>query len=190
MKLLSIITILSLIILSLAIFWSWVLETARAQRASDYPSSSRTGLLGLPLAVLITLAIGLSPLHAEPQMTMVNLRGDQVVAPMNVPPKARFVLQRVINVDDRLIVFLYSDPRFQHPVDYAETYNLKGELLEVAWYEPTEGLKIARDINLGNRKAQGPARILEMVDVREHGLLPDRRPDTVTEGGRLSRHAD
>ena len=114
------------------------------------------------LAILIILTVSATPLYAESQRAMVNLRGDQVLVPNNVPPKERFVLQRLISVDDRLIVFLYSDPKFRRPVDYAETYNLMGELLEVAWYEPAEGLKRVRDINLGDPKAKGPARILEI----------------------------
>ena len=114
------------------------------------------------LAILIILTVSGTPLYAESQRAMVNLRGDQVLVPNNVPPKERFVLQRLISVDDRLIVFLYSDPKFRRPVDYAETYNLMGELLEVAWYEPAEGLKRVRDINLGDPKAKGPARILEI----------------------------
>ncbi len=114
------------------------------------------------LAILIILTVSGTPLYAESQRAMVNLRGDQVFVPMDVPSKERFVLQRLVSVDDRLIVFLYRDPRFRRSVDYAETYNLMGELLEVAWYEPAEGLKRVRDINLGDPKAKGPARILEI----------------------------
>jgi hypothetical protein len=98
---------------------------------------------------------------AESQRAIVNLRGDQVLVPRDVPPKDRFILQRLISVDDRLIVFLYSDPRFQTRVDYAETYNVNGELLEIAWYDFTSGLKRVRDVNLGNRDAKRPARILK-----------------------------
>jgi hypothetical protein len=97
---------------------------------------------------------------AEPQRAIVNLRGDQVLVPGDVPPRDRFILQRLISVDDLLIVFLYSDSRFQTRVDYAETYNLNGELLEIAWYDPTSGLQRVRDVNLGNRDAKRPARIL------------------------------
>ncbi|MGH7423633.1 MAG: hypothetical protein ACREJ1_08135, partial [Candidatus Methylomirabilales bacterium] len=75
------------------------------------------------------------------------------------------------------IVFLYRDPKFRRPVDYAETYNLRGELLEIAWVEPTGGLTIARDVNLGNPEARDPARVLEIIDLRPNGLFPDRRPD-------------
>jgi len=126
----------------------------------------------LLLAILLVLTVSVTPLHAGSQRIMVNLRGDQVVVPIDVPPKERFVLRRLINVNDQLIAFLYSDPRFRRPVDYAETYNLMGELLEVAWYDPASGLKIARDINLGNRKARGPARILQIV---QEFPLPGRR---------------
>ncbi len=77
-------------------------------------------------------------------------------------------------------MFLYRDPKFRHPVDYAETYNLMGELLEITWVEPTGGLTIARDINLGN-PTKGPARVLEIVGFRQHGFSPDRQPDTLTE---------
>ncbi len=119
----------------------------------------------------LSLAIP-TPLHAESQRTLVNLRGDQVLVPVDVPPKKDYVFQRLISVDDRLIVFLYRDPKFGRPVDYAETYNLTGELLEVAWYQPTEGLKRARDINLGNPKATEPARILKIV---QEFPLPGRR---------------
>jgi len=89
------------------------------------------------------------------------LRGDQVLVPGDVPPKDRFILQRLISVDDLLIVFLYSDSRFQTRVDYVETYNLSGELLEIAWYDPSSGLQRVRDVNLGNRDAKRPARILK-----------------------------
>ncbi len=130
--------------------------------------NSATGRLNrlpkLLLVILFIFTVSVTPLHAGSQRTMVNLRGDQVVVPIEVPPKERFVLQRLINVDDRLIVFLYSDPKFRRPVDYAETYNLKGELLEISWYKPTEGVKRVRDINVGNRKARGPARILKILN--------------------------
>ncbi|MFQ5993242.1 MAG: hypothetical protein ACE5NA_12460 [Nitrospiraceae bacterium] len=115
------------------------------------------------LAILIILSTSASPIYAGSQRTLINLRGDQVLVPHDVPQKERFVLRRLISVDDRLIVFLYSDPKFRRPVDYAETYNLMGELLEVAWYKPAEGVMRARDINLGNPKATGPARILEIL---------------------------
>ena len=97
----------------------------------------------------------------ESQRAIVNLRGDQVLVPGDVPPKDHFILQRLMSVDDRLIVFLYSGPKFQTRVDYSETYNLNGELLEIAWYHPTSGLKRVRDVNLGNPDAKGPARILK-----------------------------
>lgn len=119
----------------------------------------------------LSLAIPTS-LQAESQRTLINLRGDQVLVPVDVPPKKDYVFQRLISVNDRLIVFLYRDPKFGRPVDYAETYNLTGELLEVAWYQPTEGLKRARDINLGNPKATEPARILKIV---QEFPLPGRR---------------
>ncbi len=157
--------------LSLVVLGSWVIEKARK------------GLSALLLALLIGLAGSVSPLHAGSETTVVNLRGDQVRIPMEVPPRDRFVLQRLISVEDRLIVFLYSDPRFRRPVDY-EAYNLTGELLEIAWIKPTGGLGVARDINLGNRKATGPARILEIVDIPEDGLLPDATPDVPTDEGR------
>lgn len=97
----------------------------------------------------------------ESQRAIVNLRGDQVLVPGDVPSKDRFILQRLISVDDRLIVFLYSDSRIQTRVDYVETYNANGELLEIAWYDSTSGPKIVRDVNLGNRDAKRPARILK-----------------------------
>ncbi|MCI0371503.1 MAG: hypothetical protein L0214_09000 [candidate division NC10 bacterium] len=141
------------------------------------------------MAILIPLAVSVSPLHAGSQTTVVNLRGDRVVVPMEVPSKERFVLRRLINVNDQLVVFLYSDPRFRRSVGYAETYNLRGELLEIVWYEPTGSLTVARDVNLGKPKATGPARILEIVEVREHGFFPDRQPDTLAEDGGVSLQA-
>lgn len=118
----------------------------------------------LPLAILFMFTINVTPLHAEPQRSMVNLRGNSVLIPMDVPPREDFVLQRQITVDDRLIVFLYHDPRFRRTVDYAETYNLNGDLLEIAWYQPTEGLKRARDINLDDPKTAGIAGVLRILD--------------------------
>lgn len=120
-------------------------------------------LLLVFLLMLFTFIAAVTPLRAESQRTVVNLRGDQVVVPGDVPPKKGFVLQRLITVDDRLIVFLYSGPKFQGRVEYAETYNLNGELLEIAWYDPEEGLRRARDINMmGDTTATRPARILEI----------------------------
>jgi len=158
--------------LSLGLLGGWVIEKARK------------GLTALLLMFLIGLAGSVSPLHAGSETTVANLRGDQVRVPMEVPSRERFVLQRLISVDDRLIVFLYSDPRFRRPVDYAETYNLTGELLEIVWIKPTGGFGVARDINLGKRKATGPARILEIIDIPEDGLLPDATPDVPTTDGR------
>jgi len=169
--------------LSVAILSSWVYEKARALHGRRV-RFRRKGLRELLLVILTTLAVSGSPLHAGSETTVANLRGDQVRVPMEVPPRERFVLQRLISVDDRLIVFLYSDPRFRRPVDYAEAYNLTGELLEIAWIKPTGGLGVARDINLGNRKAKGPARVLEIVDIPEDGLLPDATPDVPTDEGR------
>lgn len=173
--------------LSVAILGSWVYETARGLRVRR-PLPHRKGLRELLLVILTTLTVSVSPLYAESQARVVNLRGDQVVVPMGVPSKERFILQQLISVDDRLVVFLYRDPRFRHPVDYAETYNLSGELLEISWYEPTGGLTIARDINLGKPKAKGPARVLEIVGFRQHGFSPDRQPDTLTEDADIPLH--
>ena len=97
---------------------------------------------------------------------MVNLRGDEVLVPTVVPMKEHYVLKRLMSVDGRFIVFLYSDPKFRRPVDYAETYNLHGELLEIAWYEPTAGVKRVQDINLGKANAKRPARILNTPQKR------------------------
>lgn len=166
--------------LSVAILGSWVYEKARALHGRRV-LFRRKGLRELLLVILTTLSVSASPLHAGSETTVANLRGDQVRVPMEVPPKERFVLQRLISVDDRLIVFLYRDPKFRHPVDYAETYNLMGELLEITWVEPTGGLTIARDVNLGNPRAKGPARVLEIVGFRQHGFSPDRQPDALTE---------
>jgi len=174
--------------LSVAILSSWVYEKARALHGRRV-FFRRKGLRELLLVILTTLAVSGSPLHAGSETTVANLRGDQVRVPMEVPPKERFVLQRLISVDDRLIVFLYRDPKFRHPVDYAETYNLMGELLEITWVEPTGGLTIARDINLGNPKAKGPARVLEIVDVRKQGPVPNGEPDTLAEDGTISLEA-
>ncbi len=173
--------------LSVAILSSWVYEKARALHGRRV-LFRRKGLRALLLVILTTLAVSASPLHAGSETTVANLRGDQVRVPMEVPPKERFVLQRLISVDDRLIVFLYRDPKFRQPVDYAETYNLMGELLEITWVEPTGGLTIARDINLGNPKAKGPARVLEIVGFRQHGFSPDRQTDTLTEDADIPLH--
>jgi len=170
--------------LSLVVLGGWVVERIRVLRHSLRRPCLRKGLSALVLVFLIGLAGSVSPLHAGSEPTVANLRGDQVIVPIEVPPRERFVLQRLISVDDRLIVFLYSDPRFRRPVDYAEAYNLTGELLEIAWIKPTGGLGVARDINLGNRKAKGPARVLEIVDIPEDGLLPDATPDVPTDEGR------
>ena len=149
--------------LSLALLGGWVVERVRVLRDSHRRPCRWKVLSMLLLALLIGLAGSLSPLHAGSEATVVNLRGDRVRVPLQVPPKQQFVLQRLISVDDRLIVFLYSGPKFQGPVEYTETYNLNGELLEIAWYDPGEGLRRARDINLGDKTATKPARILEIV---------------------------
>jgi hypothetical protein len=154
--------------LSVALLGGWVVERFRK------------GLSAFLLAFLIGVVGSASPLHADALRSMVNLRGDQVLVPSEVPPKESFVLQRLMSVDERLIVFLYHDPKFRGPVDYAETYNLIGELLQVAWYEPDGGLRIARDINLGSPSATRAARILKIIDLREHGFSPDARPDIPT----------
>ena len=142
----------------------------------------KRGCLSLLLLMLFTLTFNVVPLHAESVRTLINLRGDKVLVPVDVPPKERFVLQRLISVEERLIVFLYHDPKFRRPVDYAETYNVMGELLQIAWYEPNGGLKIVRDINLGRPGAREPARILEIVrEVPED----DREVELETDNGRL-----
>lgn len=126
------------------------------------------------LVILFMFTINVTPLHAEPQRTLVNLSGNQVLVPLDVPPREDFVLQRQITVDDRLIVFLYQDPKFRRTVDYAETYNLNGDLLEIAWYQPTEGLKRARDINLDDPKTAGVAGVLRILDaLSEQGRRSD-----------------
>ena len=150
------------------------------------PLSRRSGVL--ILGMLCTLIVSVTPLHAQSQRTIVNLRGDEVLVPADVPRKEQFVLQRLISVDDRLIVFLYSGPRFERRVDYAETYNLNGELLEIAWYDPTGGLKRARDINVGDDNITKPARILEMFHELRQPDLPPAKATKV--GRRLPRHAN
>lgn len=157
--------------LSLAILGSFARDTVKALRLADRPPRDGRGAAGFLLAVVLILTLA-ATVYAESQKLLVNLRGDEVLVPVDVPLKKDYVFQRLISVDDRLIVFIYSDPKFGRPVDYAETYNLMGELLEVAWYKPAEGVKRARDINLGNPRANGPARILRIV--RENPA-PDRR---------------
>jgi len=174
--------------LSLVLLGSWAVEKSKALWRSHRAPLRRKALPELLLAILIALAVSASPLYAGPEATVVNLRGDQVCVPMEVPSKERFVLQRLISVDDRLIVFLYSDPNFRRPVDYAETYNLSGELLEITWVEPTGGLTIARDVNLGNPKAKGPARVLEIVGSRQRGFSPERQPNTLTDDADIPLH--
>ena len=136
-------------------------------------------------AVIDSAAVQASmiPLPTGSHKTVVNLRGDEVLVPANVPTKEHFVLKRLLSVDGRFIVFLYNDPRFERPVDYAETYNLHGELLEIAWYEPTEGVKRVRDINLGRPNAKGPARILNVLKT---GREDDRQPASADGNGRLA----
>jgi hypothetical protein len=180
MKLWYTIFILTFIIiygtLSLVFLGGWVVERFRARRR---------GLCALLLGLLIGFGGSASELHAEALRSMVNLRGDQVLVPSEVPPKERFVLQRLLSVEERLIVFLYHDPRFRRPVDYAETYNLTGELVQIAWYEPDGGLRIARDINLGKPSASRPARILEILpEVPD----PDRDPKGDDGGLSLQSH--
>jgi hypothetical protein len=170
--------------LSLLLLGGWVVERVRVLRDSHRRACRWKVLPTLLLGFLVGLGSSASPLHAESLRNMVNLRGDQVLVPGEIPMKERFVLQRLISVEERLIVFLYHDPRFRHPVDYAETYNLTGELLEIVWMKPTGGFGVARDINLGNRKAKGPARILEIVNLPEGGLLPDVTPDVPRDEGR------
>jgi hypothetical protein len=114
-----------------------------------------------PKGIGTTSSDPVSVRDGESQRAIVNLRGDRVLVPGDVPPKDRFVLQRLVSVDDLLIVFLYSDSRFQARVDYVETYNLSGELLEIAWYDAASGLQRVRDVNLGNRDAKRPARVLK-----------------------------
>lgn len=158
-------------------------NTALNERDSrDRVARRFRGLFTVLVPILCTLTFNVAPLHPMSLRTMTSLRGDQVLVPTDVPPKERFVLQRLISLEERLIVFVYHDPRFRHPLDYAETYNLMGELLQIAWYEPTQGLNIARDINLGKPSATGPARILEIV--RE---VPDgnRGLTLETDDGRL-----
>jgi hypothetical protein len=62
----------------------------------------------------LSLAIP-TPLHAESQKTLVNLRGDQVLVPVNVPPKKDYVFQRLISVNDRLIVFSLQGSQVRAP---------------------------------------------------------------------------
>ncbi len=123
------------------------------------------------------------PLPEGSHRTIVNLRGDEVLVPTDVPPKKRFVFRRLISVKNQYIVFLYSDPRFGRPVDYAETYNVHGELLEIAWYKPAAGVKRVRDINLGKPNAKRPARILNIPQKRRED---DQRPASAEGNGRLA----
>ncbi|MEE8606281.1 MAG: hypothetical protein V3S55_01650 [Nitrospiraceae bacterium] len=127
------------------------------------------------ITILFMLTVSVTPLHAEPRRTLVNLRGNRVLIPMDVPAREDFVLQRRITVDDRLIVFLYHDPKYRRTVDYAETYNLNGELMEITWYKPTKGVKRARDINLDDPETAGLAGVLRILDEVPE---PDRRPDS------------
>lgn len=190
MKLWHTVFILTFIILygtlSLVLLGSWAVEKSRALWRNHRAPMRRKAMPGLLLVIVIVLAVSASSLYAGSQSKVVNLRGDQVLVPTEVPPKDRFVLQRLISLDDRLIVFLYRDPKFRRPVDYAETYNLSGELLEIAWVEPSGGLGVARDINLGNPRARGPARVLEILDLRQHDLIPDGQPDRMTEDTDIS----
>ena len=62
-----------------------------------------------------------------------------------------------------LILALYGDPTTERLAHYAETYDLAGNLLEIAWYDQTGQVKVAQDKNLTDPDARGPAKAFVVV---------------------------
>jgi len=121
------------------------------------------------VAIFLGLLLVATPGRSEETRTLTTIRGETVVVPDVVPDRRELDPLGMLVVafetpigKGGLIVALYDNPNSQRLGDYVETYDLAGNLLEITWYDEGGQVKAARDKNLTNPGARGPAKILVM----------------------------
>jgi hypothetical protein len=128
-------------------------------------------------AIILGLLLVATPGHAEETRALTTLKGETVIVPRLVPEREQLVLLGVPVVEvetstgkGRLILALYGDPTTERQARYAETYDLAGNLLEIAWYDQTGQMRVAQDKNVTDPDAKGPAKVFVMVMDVDAGL--------------------
>lgn len=122
----------------------------------------------LLLAVLLVARPGGAE-EIDAKRTLVNLKGEMVVVPDEVPDREMLLLlgRHTVRVEtptrkSGLILVLYHNPKSQGLNNYIETYDLAGNLLEITWSDEGGKVKVARDKNLTSPDAKAPAKVLVM----------------------------
>lgn len=126
----------------------------------------RIGVAAILLGLLLAPMSG----RAEETRTLTTPRGEMVIVPEIVPDGGKLALLGMLVVEvetsigkGELIVLLYDDPESERVGDYAETYDLAGNLLEITWYDQIGQVRVAQDKNLTDPDAKGPAKVFVMV---------------------------
>ena len=126
----------------------------------------KNGAVAIVLGLLLVATSG----QAEETRGLTTLRGETVIVPQLVPDREELVLLGVPVVEvetptgtGRLILALYGDPTTERQARYAETYDLAGNLLEIAWYDQTGRVRVAQDKNVTDPDAKGPAKVFVIV---------------------------
>jgi hypothetical protein len=95
------------------------------------------------------LSYGAGPV---PYRVVENLRHEKVVLPTSAPDRARMVITDYVMVWDHdfplFILVSYDDLRTRTEVDYAEVYDLRGNLIVIAWTDRFGIYQIAVDETL------------------------------------------
>ncbi len=92
--------------------------------------------------------------------TITTSRGELVRVPAEVPDRGGFWPARFIETDEGMTIELYHNPDTPRPVDYAEVYDARGNLLAIAWMDEFGLPRVIVDRSLLAAGASGLAGVL------------------------------
>lgn len=136
----------------------------------------------IAVALFISLILVPWPVRAEETRTQSTLKGEAVIVPVIVPEREALALLEVQVVQwetpigkGGLVLAFYNNPKSRGVRNYVETYDLTGNLLEIAWFDEGGQLKVAQDKSLSDPDAKESAKALVMgaeprFVVQQHAL--------------------
>lgn len=122
------------------------------------------------VALCFSLILVPWPGRAEEARTQSTLlKGELVTVPVIVPEREALALLevQVVQVETPIgkvgfVLAFYNNPKSQGLKNYVETYDLTGNLLEIAWYDEAGQMRVAQDKSLSDPGAEEPAKVLVM----------------------------
>lgn len=121
----------------------------------------KTTVRSMILLAVLVLGLGAAA-KAEEMRTIQSVLGAEVRVPAVVPDRDRYTPAGAVLVGGELAVLVYTDPERPDRVQYAEAYDLAGNLLWIAWYDAEGTMRVVADENLEDPDSEGPARILRL----------------------------